>query len=84
MAKTLLACDELTGLITATVYVLPSRKLADLKPSSVRKRMKESGFARRVNREDIVRGADLLGIPLDEHIENVVVAMRRVSDDLGL
>src|SRR3989339_499276 len=57
MAKTLLACDELTGLITATVYVLPTRKLADLKPESVRKRMKESGFARRVNRDDIVRGA---------------------------
>ena len=84
MAKSLLACDELTGLITATVYVLPTRKLADLKPESVRKRMKESGFARRVNREDIVRGAELLGIPLDEHIQNVVVAMRGVSADLGL
>lgn len=84
MAKALVACDELTGLITATVYVLPSRKLADLKPESVRKRMKETGFARRVNREDIVRGAELLGIPLSEHITNVVSAMRRVSDDLGL
>lgn len=84
MAKTLLACDELTGLITATVYVLPSRKLADLKPESVKKRMKESGFARRVNREDIVRGAGLLGIPLEEHIQNVVVAMRGVAEELGL
>jgi predicted hydrolase (HD superfamily) len=84
MAKVLLACDELTGLITATVYVLPSRKLADLKPSSVRKRMKESGFARRVNREDIVRGAELLGIPLEEHIANVVTAMQGISDELGL
>jgi len=84
MAKTLLACDELTGLITAATFVLPSRKVADLKPSSVRKRMKESGFARKVNREDIIRGADLLGISLEEHITNVVEAMREVSDSLGL
>jgi putative nucleotidyltransferase with HDIG domain len=84
MAKTLVACDELTGLITATVYVLPSRKLADLKPSSVRKRMKESGFARKVNRADIVRGAELLGISLDEHITNVVQAMLMVAPELGL
>jgi len=84
MAKTLLACDELTGLITAATYVIPSRKLADLKPSSVRKRMKETGFARKVNREDIVRGAELLGIPLEEHIANVVEAMRAEADALGL
>ena len=84
MAKALVACDELTGLITATVYVLPSRKLADLKPESVRKRMKESGFARRVNREDIIRGAELLGVPLEEHIVNVITGMRRISGDLGL
>jgi predicted hydrolase (HD superfamily) len=84
MAKALVACDELTGLITATTYVLPSRKLADLKPESVRKRMKESGFARRVNREDIVRGAELLRIPLEEHVQNVVLAMREVSAELGL
>lgn len=84
LAKTLLACDELTGLITAAVYVLPSRKVADLKPSSVRKRMKETGFARKVNREDIVRGAGLLGIPLDEHIANVIEAMRGAAEQLGL
>lgn len=84
MAKALLASDELTGLITATVYVLPSRKLADLQPKSVQKRMKESGFARKVNREDIVRGAALLGIPLEEHIANVIDAMRAVAGELGL
>ncbi|MBI5058264.1 HAD family hydrolase [candidate division KSB1 bacterium] len=84
MAKTLLACDELTGLITATVYVQPTKKIADLKPSSVRKRMKESGFARKVNREDIVRGAELLGISLDEHIVNVVEAMRESAEALGM
>ena len=84
MAKALLASDELTGLITATVYVLPSRKLADLQAKSVQKRMKESGFARKVNREDIVRGAALLGIPLEEHIANVIEAMCGVAEDLGL
>jgi predicted hydrolase (HD superfamily) len=84
LAKTLVACDELTGLITATVYVLPSRKIADLKPSSVRKRMKESGFARKVNRDDIIRGADLLGIPLEDHISNVVAAMQSIAAELEL
>jgi predicted hydrolase (HD superfamily) len=84
MAKTLLACDELTGLITATTYVLPSRKIADLKPSSVRKRMKESGFARKVNRADIERGAALLEIPLEEHIANVITAMQQVAVSLDL
>ncbi|MDD5087810.1 MAG: HAD family hydrolase [bacterium] len=84
MAKTLVACDELTGLITAATYVLPSRRVADLKPSSVRKRMKETGFARKVNREDIVRGAGLLGISLEEHIANVVLAMCAEADALGL
>jgi len=84
MAKTLVACDELTGLITAAVYVLPNRRLADLKPESVRKRMKEASFARRVNREDILRGAELLGIPLEEHIANVVTAMRGIAGELGL
>lgn len=84
MAKALLASDELTGLITAACYVLPSRKLADLKSKSVRKRMKEKGFARAVNREDILRGADLLGISLEEHIENVLTAMQGVAEELGL
>ena len=84
MAKTLLASDELTGLITAATYVLPSRKLADLKTKSVVKRMKETGFARKVNREDIIRGAELLGISLDEHVENVITAMRGIAADLDL
>ncbi len=84
MAKTLLAVDELTGLITATTYIQPTRKLADLKPASVKKRMKETGFARKVNRDDIIRGAELIGVPLDEHIENVIKAMRLEADSLGL
>lgn len=84
MAKALVACDELTGLITASVLVLPSKKIADLKASSVRKRMKETGFARKVNREDIVRGAGLLGIALEEHISNVIQAMQETASELGL
>lgn len=79
MAKTLLACDELTGLITAAVLVLPSKNLADLKASSVRKRMKETGFARKVNRDDIIRGAELLGVSLDEHISHVLTAMQEAE-----
>lgn len=84
MAKTLVACDELTGLITATTFVQPTKKIADLKPSSVRKRMKEVAFARKVNREDIIRGAALLDVSLDEHIENVMEAMRGVAGELGV
>ena len=84
MAKTLVACDELTGLITASVLVLPTKKIADLKSSSVRKRMKETGFARKVNREDIIRGAELLGIALDEHVSNVILAMQEAASNLGL
>jgi predicted hydrolase (HD superfamily) len=84
LAKTLLACDELTGLITATTYVQPTKKIDDLKPSSVQKRMKEAAFARKINREDIVRGAGLIEVPLDEHIVNVVEAMRGVAGELGL
>ena len=84
MAKALLASDELTGLVVATTLVQPTKKLADLKPKSVRKRMKEKAFAAKVNREDIIQGAEMLGIPLEEHIENVVVAMRKEADALGL
>lgn len=84
MAKALLASDELTGLIVATTLVQPTRKLADLKPKSVRKRMKEKAFAAKVNREDIIAGAEMLGISLEEHIENVVNAMRESAEALGL
>lgn len=84
MAKALLASDELTGLIVATTLVQPTKKLEDLKPKSVKKRMKEKSFARKVNREDIIEGAERLGISLDEHIENVVTAMRKEADALGL
>jgi predicted hydrolase (HD superfamily) len=81
--KALVACDELTGLITATALVRPNG-IDDLKPKSVKKKMKDATFARGVDREDVRRGTELLGIELDEHIQNVIEAMRDIADDLGL
>lgn len=84
MARTLFAVDELTGLITATALVKPSKKVADVEASSVRKKMKDKAFARGVSREDVVQGAQELGVDLDEHIQFVIEAMKRESDALGL
>jgi putative nucleotidyltransferase with HDIG domain len=84
LEKTLFACDELAGFITAASYVRPSKSVLDLEASSVKKRMKDKAFARGVKREDLVDGAALLGIPLDEHIANVIGFMREKADDLGL
>jgi putative nucleotidyltransferase with HDIG domain len=84
LEKTLFACDELTGFITAASLVRPSKSVLDLAASSVRKRMKDKAFARGVKREDLVAGAELLGLPLDEHITNVIGFMRERADDLGL
>jgi predicted hydrolase (HD superfamily) len=64
--------------------VRPSKSLSDLEPSSVKKKLKDRGFARNVSREDIARGAELLGLPLDEHIANVIASMRTIAADLGL
>ncbi|HJZ71323.1 MAG TPA: HD domain-containing protein [Vicinamibacterales bacterium] len=84
LEKTLFACDELTGFITAASLVRPSRSVLDLEASSVRKRMKDKAFARGVKREDLVEGAALLGLPLEEHIANVIGFMRARADELGL
>jgi putative nucleotidyltransferase with HDIG domain len=84
LEKTLFACDELAGFITAASYVRPSKSVLDLEASSVRKRMKDKAFARGVRREDLVDGAALLGIPLEEHIANVIGFMRERADELGL
>jgi len=84
MAKALFACDELTGLITASALVKPSRALADVDVPGVRKKMKDKAFARGVNRDDILQGAEALGIPLEQHIEIVLGAMRDVAGPLGL
>jgi putative nucleotidyltransferase with HDIG domain len=84
MAKSLYACDELCGLITAVALVRPSRKLADVEVSSVRKKMKDKAFARSVNREDIERGAAELGVDLNGHIQVVLDAMKAIAAQLGL
>ncbi len=84
LEKTLFACDELTGFITAASLVRPSKSVLDLEASSVKKRMKDKAFARGVRREDLVEGAALLGLPLEEHITNVIGFMRERADELGL
>jgi putative nucleotidyltransferase with HDIG domain len=84
LEKTLFACDELTGFITAAALVRPSRSVLDLEATSVKKRMKDKAFARGVKREDLVAGAELLGLSLDEHITNVITFMRERADALGL
>jgi putative nucleotidyltransferase with HDIG domain len=84
LEKTLFACDELAGFITAASLVRPSRSVLDLEASSVKKRMKDKAFARGVKREDLSAGAELLGLPLDQHITNVIGFMREQADALGL
>ncbi len=84
LAKALYACDELSGFVTAVALVRPSKSVADVDVASVKKRFKEKAFARGVHREDIFQGAEELGVPLDEHIENVIQALREASDRLGL
>jgi putative nucleotidyltransferase with HDIG domain len=84
MAKTLFAVDELSGLITATALVRPTRNLMEVEAKSVRKKMKDKAFARGVNRDDVINGAADLGVDLDEHIAFVISAMQRVAPELGL
>jgi predicted hydrolase (HD superfamily) len=84
LEKTLFACDELAGFITAAALVRPSKSILDLEASSVIKRMKDKAFARAVPREDLKKGADELGLPLDQHITNVIGFLRVKADDLGL
>ena len=84
MAKTLFAVDELTGLITATALVRPTKSVHEVDARSVRKKMKDKAFARGVNRDDVINGAQELGIDLDEHISFVIAAMQARSAELGL
>jgi len=84
LEKALWACDELAGFITAAALVRPSKSLLDLEASSVMKRMKDKAFARAVKRDDLRAGAELLALPLDEHIANVIGFMRERVDALGL
>jgi len=84
MAKALFAVDELTGLVTATALVRPSKSIHEVDARSVKKKMKDKGFARGINRDDVLLGAQELGVDLDEHIQFVVDAMRGSADALGL
>jgi predicted hydrolase (HD superfamily) len=84
LEKTLFACDELCGFITAASLVRPSKSILDLEAASVMKRMKDKAFARAVKREDLRAGAELLGLPLDQHITNVIGFMRLQAEALGL
>jgi putative nucleotidyltransferase with HDIG domain len=84
LEHTLYACDELAGFLTACSYVRPSKSILDLEVDSVKKRLKDKAFARGVNRDDVRRGAEELGIPLEEHIAFCIAAMRENADALGL
>lgn len=84
LSKGLYACDEVTGMITATALVRPNKSIIGLEVSSVRKKMKSKGFAAGVNRDDLVKGAQELGVDLDEHIAFVIEAMSSIADALGL
>jgi len=84
MEKTLFACDELAGFITAVALIKPSKSLAEVEVKSVRKKIKDKAFARSVNRDDIVNGARDLGVDLDEHIAFCIEAMKGIASELGL
>jgi putative nucleotidyltransferase with HDIG domain len=83
LERAIFACDEISGFVIA-VALVKGRTLSAVSPESVRKRMKEKGFARGVNRDDLLQGAQELGIPFDEHVEHVVRALQGIADQLGL
>jgi putative nucleotidyltransferase with HDIG domain len=84
LEKTLYACDELAGFITAISYVKPHRSVFEVDVSSVKKKMKDKAFARSVNRQDIVEGAQELGVPLDDHIDFCIKSMQARAEELGM
>src|SRR3954464_6399412 len=84
LEKTLFACDELSGFISACALVKPTRKVSEVDPKSVRKKMKDKAFARSVSRDDIVNGAAGLGVDLDEHIAFCIQAMQENAEAIGL
>lgn len=84
LQKVLFACDELAGFITAVTYVRPNKSIDEVEVSSVKKKMKDKAFAKNVSRDDINKGAEQLGISLDEHIQNCINAMKENKDLLGL
>ena len=84
LQKTLFACDELAGFITAVTYVRPSKSIDEVQVKSVKKKMKDKGFARAVNREEIIFGAEDMGVQLDEHIQFCIDTMKKKKELLGL
>ena len=84
MEKTLFAIDELTGLVTACALVRPSKSVMDMKVKSVKKKWKQPSFAAGANREIIAKGAEMLGVELDELFNDVIMGMREVAEDIGL
>ena len=84
LEKSLFACDEMAGFVTAASLVRPSKSVLDLEASSVIKRMKDKAFAKGVSRDDLRQGAEELGLPLDEHVTNVITFLRERADLLGL
>jgi putative nucleotidyltransferase with HDIG domain len=84
LEKVLYACDELAGFITAISYVKPNRSVFEVDTASVKKKMKDKAFARSVNRQDIIEGAQELGVPLEEHVEFCIKAMQERAAELGL
>ena len=84
LEKTLYACDEMSGFVTAAALVRPSKSVLDLEASSVLKRMKDKAFARAVSRDDLKRGAEELGLALEEHVANVIAFLRVQAEPLGL
>ncbi len=84
LEKTLYACDELSGFLTACSYVKPGKSILEVETKGVRKKLKDKAFARTVNRDDILRGAAELGVDLDEHIEFCIQAMQASAAELGL
>jgi putative nucleotidyltransferase with HDIG domain len=84
LERVLYACDEMSGFVTAAALVRPTKSVLDLEASSVLKRMKDKAFARAVSRDDLRRGAEELGVPLEEHVANVIRFLRERADTLGL
>ena len=84
LEHTLFACDELAGFLTACAYVRPSKSILDLEVDSVKRRLKDKAFAKGVSREDVRKGAEEMGLPLEEHVQFCIAALREHADELGL
>ncbi len=84
LARTVYACDELSGFVIATTYVRPNRSLDEVDPRAVVKKMKDKGFARQVPRDQLLKGAEELGVPFEEHVANVIAGLKTIRGVLGL